>query len=558
MKHAEPSKAPTGVPRVPPVTRGLHRNVAAFERQLLTVKTHASSRWHQEIQSRCRPRTAQSAATSTIMQPADVASGWLNRRPWPMEERTVQMRVAMAQARPATRGLFDAAGTPERYGRSPCHGEELLPRCRGVPSRRLKSTLACIGRGGVVGGGGYGGEYSSSSCGGDGGGSEATVDCSFSGCKDLEAVLHIQIHLSRKIRANKIAANSGKSAGGSSGVVVASPSLSAPHSQASFGSMTGHAPPPASAAAPASSLASSCTSRTRTGAPTSLVSSSRSTLPLPSKSGVLTQRRVTTLRLANNDLRSLDDAGAWFSALLHAHAKTTLDGGGSVLGGVAFGADAHLSDGDGSDDGHGHDEGAGDGGGAALAFKEDPVETLLADALRRHNRRIVEGAALDLAHEAPLVWGGGLRAGRSREKLLTQSTAALACVQILDLSCNFLEGEAGKPGGALAPLASAGLDGVCSLLLHSNRLTRLEDVEVLRALPRLRALTLHSNPLCQAKHYRTRVIALLPQLAKLDTAPVTPADREKAATWLKLNVQARQNRKATRKNRTFISPWGTV
>ena len=109
-----------------------------------------------------------------------------------------------------------------------------------------------------------------------------------------------------------------------------------------------------------------------------------------------------------------------------------------------------------------------------------------------------------------------------------------------------------------APLAKAGLDGVSSLLLHSNQLSRLEDVEALRALPRLRSLTLHSNPLCETKHYRTKVIARLPQLVKLDMAPVTPADREKAATWLKLNVEARHNRKTAKKNRTFISPWGTV
>ena len=253
-------------------------------------------------------------------------------------------------------------------------------------------------------------------------------------------------------------------------------------------------------------------------------------------------------------------------ALLHVREQAQQPPGGSVLradagsgcswdGGEDLGVDVLGAGGRGGDDG-GDDD---DGDNLSKHGPLDPIKTLLADALRRLNRRIVDGAAAaDLAKEEPLLWGGGARAGRAGEAIRARGAEALAHVKILDLSCNALRGSTGKPGGALAPLAQAGFDGVTSLLLHSNKLARLEDVDALRTLPRLRALTLHSNPLCQTKHYRAKVLARLPRLVKLDMAPVTLADRDKAATWVNLNETAKKNRRATKKSNSWISPWGTV
>jgi hypothetical protein len=555
----------------------LHRNVANFERQLMNVKAHARSPWQQE-RSR-RPHT--SGGPSTIMSAVDISSGGLARLHWPVEERTVQQRVSQAQGRPATRGIFDAVGTPLRHGREPCRGGELIARCRGSPSRTLKSTSECLGGGGGGGDGGAGG----------------AVDCSFSNCADLEALLHSQMHAVRKLRAGVLSSGTVLGNGARAAEIPLRTSRQSQHSSqqhgrrrrrrrqqgeggrsAAQGRSGGSAPRRAMAAmAGARSLGTRSSSGGSYMPMGSTASSSSSSLPvslgasgdaslslslvLPSAGG---GGGVATLRLANNELTALDDAGAWMCALLHVREQAQRSPGGSVLrADVGRGSSWDLGVGAlGAGGGGGDDGGDDDGGDDSLsqhAPPPDPIKTLLADALRRLNRRIVDGAAAEgLASEEPLLWGGGARAGRAGEAIRTRGAEALAHVKILDLSCNALRGSTGKPGGALAPLARAGLDGVTSLLLHSNKLARLEDVDALRTLPRLRALTLHSNPLCQTKHYRAKVLARLPRLVKLDMAPVTAADRDKAATWVNLNETAKKNRRATKKSNSWISPWGTV
>ncbi|KAJ3297933.1 Leucine-rich repeat-containing protein 51 [Borealophlyctis nickersoniae] len=67
-----------------------------------------------------------------------------------------------------------------------------------------------------------------------------------------------------------------------------------------------------------------------------------------------------------------------------------------------------------------------------------------------------------------------------------------------------------------------------TLYLHANNITLLSDVDVLAGLPGLRNLTLHGNPVEQAKGYRHHVIARLPRLRRLDFAGVTKMERSVA------------------------------
>lgn len=66
------------------------------------------------------------------------------------------------------------------------------------------------------------------------------------------------------------------------------------------------------------------------------------------------------------------------------------------------------------------------------------------------------------------------------------------------------------------------------LSIGGNLLTLFSEVERLAKLPRLRNLNLMGNPICDHPNYRFRVLDTLPQLQVLDTADVTPKERELA------------------------------
>ena len=66
--------------------------------------------------------------------------------------------------------------------------------------------------------------------------------------------------------------------------------------------------------------------------------------------------------------------------------------------------------------------------------------------------------------------------------------------------------------------------------LHGNNITKLKDLRFLKALPNLRKLTIHGNPVENVKQYRMTVIAALPNLKQLDFTPITSNDRDLAET----------------------------
>ncbi|XP_064361352.1 leucine-rich repeat-containing protein 51 isoform X4 [Dromaius novaehollandiae] len=74
--------------------------------------------------------------------------------------------------------------------------------------------------------------------------------------------------------------------------------------------------------------------------------------------------------------------------------------------------------------------------------------------------------------------------------------------------------------------------------LHANRIGSLAEVQALAALPRLRRLTLHGNPVEAQRGYRSYVLAALPQLTSLDFSAVTRQDRATAAAWKSMNAKA--------------------
>ena len=66
--------------------------------------------------------------------------------------------------------------------------------------------------------------------------------------------------------------------------------------------------------------------------------------------------------------------------------------------------------------------------------------------------------------------------------------------------------------------------------LHGNKIAKLKDLKFLKALPNLRKLTLHGNPVENVKTYRMTLINALPNLKQLDFTPITSNDRDLAET----------------------------
>ena len=72
------------------------------------------------------------------------------------------------------------------------------------------------------------------------------------------------------------------------------------------------------------------------------------------------------------------------------------------------------------------------------------------------------------------------------------------------------------------------------LYLHSNDIKKLSEIDKLAALPELRKITLHGNPIEDLQGYRQYVISTLPRLKTLDFVAVTNQDRSDAMTWREL------------------------
>ncbi|XP_075707403.1 leucine-rich repeat-containing protein 51 isoform X2 [Rhinoderma darwinii] len=78
------------------------------------------------------------------------------------------------------------------------------------------------------------------------------------------------------------------------------------------------------------------------------------------------------------------------------------------------------------------------------------------------------------------------------------------------------------------------------LNLHGNSISNLSEVEKLAALPNLKSLTLHGNPIEAEKGYRSYVLSLLPNLKSFDFSAVTKQDRVTAAVWKRMNLKPRR------------------
>ena len=66
------------------------------------------------------------------------------------------------------------------------------------------------------------------------------------------------------------------------------------------------------------------------------------------------------------------------------------------------------------------------------------------------------------------------------------------------------------------------------LYLRKNMISNLNEIRYLQSLPNLRVLSLTENPIADHPQYRLAIVALLPQLRKLDTQEVSNAELDKA------------------------------
>jgi len=78
------------------------------------------------------------------------------------------------------------------------------------------------------------------------------------------------------------------------------------------------------------------------------------------------------------------------------------------------------------------------------------------------------------------------------------------------------------------PSISEALVNLQALILTSNHITHLADLDGLAGLKQLRTLSLYDNDVCTKNHYREYVLYKLPQLKVLDFQKVKTAEREAA------------------------------
>ncbi|XP_066444491.1 leucine-rich repeat-containing protein 51 [Eleutherodactylus coqui] len=116
------------------------------------------------------------------------------------------------------------------------------------------------------------------------------------------------------------------------------------------------------------------------------------------------------------------------------------------------------------------------------------------------------------------------------EKLL--SDAARLCW--IDLSFNDLP--------SVDPVLTTYRD-LSVLNLHGNSISDLSEVDKLAALPNLKSLSLHGNPIETEKGYRSYILCLLPGLKSLDFSAVTKQDRVTAEVWRRMNLRPKHSKR---------------
>ncbi|KAJ4389824.1 U2 snRNP complex subunit [Gnomoniopsis smithogilvyi] len=83
---------------------------------------------------------------------------------------------------------------------------------------------------------------------------------------------------------------------------------------------------------------------------------------------------------------------------------------------------------------------------------------------------------------------------------------------------------------SIQPTLPNSIPSLTNLVLASNNLTELSDLDVLGKFPRLTQLVLMDNPVTKKEHYRYWVIWRCPTVRFLDYQKVRQAEREKAKT----------------------------
>uniref|UniRef100_F7CZP1 Leucine-rich repeat-containing protein 51 n=1 Tax=Ornithorhynchus anatinus TaxID=9258 RepID=F7CZP1_ORNAN len=138
-------------------------------------------------------------------------------------------------------------------------------------------------------------------------------------------------------------------------------------------------------------------------------------------------------------------------------------------------------------------------------------------------RRSPEGKALT---QALRLNNNALSDMNDLSQTLTQLLERPQDLAWIDLSFNDLSN--------IDPILTA-YSNLSIIYLHGNCIQRLGEVDKLAALPLLRSLTLHGNPIQEQKGYRQYVLSALPHLTTFDFSGVTGQDRATALLWKQMN-----------------------
>ncbi|KAI8508525.1 Leucine-rich repeat-containing protein 51 [Branchiostoma belcheri] len=92
-----------------------------------------------------------------------------------------------------------------------------------------------------------------------------------------------------------------------------------------------------------------------------------------------------------------------------------------------------------------------------------------------------------------------------------------------------------------------GYGNIKVLYLHGNSIENIVEVDKLPALPVLKNLTLHGNPIDQEPGYKHYILSLMPHLASLDFTSVSKADRATAKTWIHMYGKTMKSKKKKKK-----------
>lgn len=96
---------------------------------------------------------------------------------------------------------------------------------------------------------------------------------------------------------------------------------------------------------------------------------------------------------------------------------------------------------------------------------------------------------------------------------------SLQNLQWLDLQSNYLK--------TIDPCVLK-FQNLKTLYIQDNYISSFEEIQKLQKLPKLRNLSLHSNPLTNIPDFRLFSIALLPEVRKIDSVLVTHKERDNA------------------------------